>query len=481
MNVVKHRNCFYSSDDHLHGRSPAPSGPSAESLGSALPCAAPGRIAVGDVHAASGRQSARALHRAAACLPRAPDRPPAALGRGRARSHAGRQARRRRAVAAPELRAGAAAGARPSRRPCSTSACPPSGRWRSCPTTTSSICCSASGAMLAGVPFAPVSSAYSTVSQDFGKLRHIVSVLTPGPGVRIVGAGFARAIAATVAPDVPVVLTQGSIAGRRCLAFDELLGQGAHRGRGCRARRGRPGHDRQVPVHLGLDQATQGGDHHAAHAVREPAADPAVLPRTRRRAAGARGLAGLEPHLRRQPQRRPGAQQRRHALHRRRPADARADRRRRCATCARSRRRCTSTCPRASRRSRARCRPTRPCGATLFSRVKMFFFAGAGITQPVWDQLDALAEATCGERIRMLTGLGMTETAPFAICANAVRRQGRSCRPAGARAWNSSSCRSPARPRCATAARTSRRATGARPSRPPRASTTRASTAAATR
>ena len=30
------------------------------------------------------------------------------------------------------------------------------------------------GAMLAGVPFAPVSVAYSTVSQDFGKLRHIL-------------------------------------------------------------------------------------------------------------------------------------------------------------------------------------------------------------------------------------------------------------------------------------------------------------------
>jgi feruloyl-CoA synthase len=39
-------------------------------------------------------------------------------------------------------------------------------------------------------------------------------------------------------------------------------------------------------------------------------------------------------------------------------------------------------------------------------------FAGAGLSQAVWDQLDALAERTVGERIRMLTGLGMTETAP---------------------------------------------------------------------
>src|SRR5439155_5455876 len=56
---------------------------------------------------------------------------------------------------------------------------------------------------------------------------------------------------------------------------------------------------------------------------------------------------------------------------------------------------------------------------TLLSRVKMFFFSGAGLSQPVWDKLERVAEAHCGERIRMLTGLGMTETSPFAICANA--------------------------------------------------------------
>ena len=52
------------------------------------------------------------------------------------------------------------------------------------------------------------------------------------------------------------------------------------------------------------------------------------------------------------------------------------------------------------------------------SGVKMLFFAGAGLSQPVWDKLDRMAELACGERIRMLTGLGMTETSPFAICAN---------------------------------------------------------------
>lgn len=55
---------------------------------------------------------------------------------------------------------------------------------------------------------------------------------------------------------------------------------------------------------------------------------------------------------------------------------------------------------------------------TFFSRLSMTFYAAAGLSQHIWDALDELAVATCGQRIAMLTGLGATETAPFAICAN---------------------------------------------------------------
>ncbi len=48
----------------------------------------------------------------------------------------------------------------------------------------------------------------------------------------------------------------------------------------------------------------------------------------------------------------------------------------------------------------------------FFSRLKVLFFAGAGLAQPVWDALDELAVQTCGERILWVTGLGATETAP---------------------------------------------------------------------
>jgi feruloyl-CoA synthase len=51
----------------------------------------------------------------------------------------------------------------------------------------------------------------------------------------------------------------------------------------------------------------------------------------------------------------------------------------------------------------------------LLSRVRMFFYAGAALAQPVWDLLHAVQEEEIGERIVMGTGLGMTESAPFAV------------------------------------------------------------------
>jgi len=51
----------------------------------------------------------------------------------------------------------------------------------------------------------------------------------------------------------------------------------------------------------------------------------------------------------------------------------------------------------------------------FFSRLKLLFYAGAGLSQPVWDAYRELGEETCGERVVMVTGLGSTETAPMAI------------------------------------------------------------------
>ncbi len=54
----------------------------------------------------------------------------------------------------------------------------------------------------------------------------------------------------------------------------------------------------------------------------------------------------------------------------------------------------------------------------FFRRVKVMFYAGAGLAPHVWQKLDELAIRAVGERIVMLTGLGATETGPMALNAN---------------------------------------------------------------
>jgi len=77
------------------------------------------------------------------------------------------------------------------------------------------------GCMLAGVPFVPTSPPYSLVSVDYDKLKHVLRTVTPGM-VFASDARYAKAIAATVAPETEVVMVEGSVEGRPVTAFDAL-------------------------------------------------------------------------------------------------------------------------------------------------------------------------------------------------------------------------------------------------------------------
>ncbi|GGB97270.1 feruloyl-CoA synthase [Marinobacterium zhoushanense] len=55
---------------------------------------------------------------------------------------------------------------------------------------------------------------------------------------------------------------------------------------------------------------------------------------------------------------------------------------------------------------------------TFFSRLKLTLFAAAGLSQHIWDALDELAIEHTGKKIPMVTGLGATETAPSALFAS---------------------------------------------------------------
>ncbi len=79
------------------------------------------------------------------------------------------------------------------------------------------------GAMVAGVPYAPISAPYSLVAKDFAKLKAIIALLTPGLVFVDDGAAFGPALEAAVPGDVEVVARANPPAFRRASAFEALL------------------------------------------------------------------------------------------------------------------------------------------------------------------------------------------------------------------------------------------------------------------
>ncbi len=77
-------------------------------------------------------------------------------------------------------------------------------------------------AMYIGVPYSPVSPAYSQASSDLSRLRYVVELLTPGL-VAAFGEGcFARAIDSTVPPETPALGDGLALSGRRVLKLADL-------------------------------------------------------------------------------------------------------------------------------------------------------------------------------------------------------------------------------------------------------------------
>ena len=269
-------------------------------------------------------------------------------------------------------------------------------------------------AMHVGIPYAPISPAYSLISTDFGKLRYIVNLLTPGLVFASDGTLFARAIREVVPSDVELVFTRGAVADRPATPFSELIQTSAsptvdvaHAAVGPDTvakllfTSGSTGHPKgvintqrmlcsnQVMIQIAqpcfqdappviVDWApwhhTAGGNHNIGIALFNggsfyvddgkpmPGAIEATVRNLREIAPTwyfnvPKGFEALLPHLR-------------------------ADEELR---------------------------------QTFFSRLQILFYAGAGMAQHVADALQELAVATCGERIRLLTSLGSTETAPMAI------------------------------------------------------------------
>ncbi|MGE3932594.1 MAG: feruloyl-CoA synthase [Rhodospirillaceae bacterium] len=252
-----------------------------------------------------------------------------------------------------------------------------------------------------GVPYCPVSPAYSLVSQDFGKLKFAIALLTPGL-VFAEGEAYARALAAAVPPGIEVATDLAALAAAPTAAVDRahaavgpdtiakfLLTSGST---------GQPKAVINTQRMLCSNQTmirnvfafmqdepptivdwlpwnhTFGGNHNVGLVLFNggslyiddgrptPQGIAATIDNLREVAPSVyfnvpKGYESIIPHLRDD----------------------------------------------AVLRER------------FYSRLQMTFYAAAGLAGHIWTALDELAVATVGRKVPMMTGLGATETAPFAL------------------------------------------------------------------
>ena len=270
------------------------------------------------------------------------------------------------------------------------------------------------GCMLAGVPFVPVSPPYSLVSQDFDKLRHVLKTTTPGLVFAADGVRYAKAISAAVTSDIEVVLGMGQLEGRNITAFADLLA---------------------TPVTQAVDAAMQatGPDTivkflFTSGSTKLP---KAVINTQRMLCANQQQMAQSMPVLVQEPPVLVDWLPWNHTfggnhnfglvlfhggslyIDDGKPTPALM------AETLRNLREIAPTVyfnvPTGFEAIAQAMKTDDELRRNLLSRVKMFFYAGAALAQPIWDSLFEAQEKEIGERIVMTTGLGMTESGPFAI------------------------------------------------------------------
>jgi len=84
------------------------------------------------------------------------------------------------------------------------------------------------GALYAGIPFCPVSPAYSLVSKDYGKLAYLIKLLTPGLVFADDAGKFADALAANVPLGTEIAASRGTLPGRQTTMLADLLAAPEH-------------------------------------------------------------------------------------------------------------------------------------------------------------------------------------------------------------------------------------------------------------
>jgi feruloyl-CoA synthase len=86
------------------------------------------------------------------------------------------------------------------------------------------------GALYAGIPFCPVSPAYSLVSKDYGKLCYLMKLLTPGLVFAADAEKFTDALEANVPAGTEIAVSYGALRSRDVTLLADLMAAPLHRG-----------------------------------------------------------------------------------------------------------------------------------------------------------------------------------------------------------------------------------------------------------
>jgi feruloyl-CoA synthase len=268
------------------------------------------------------------------------------------------------------------------------------------------------GAMYAGIPYAPVSPAYSLISSDFCRLRHVFELLTPGMIFAADGDAYGRAIEAAAPPDAMLVVARNS-PHPRTLRFADAISASAD---GPLPRVG-PDHIAKILFTSGSTNVPKG-----------------VITTHRMLASNQEMLRTVFPFFAREPLAVCDWLPWNHTfggshnfglvlynggsmyLDAGRPVEGLFEQ-----SVANLREIAPTVYFNVPKGYEMLVRHLR-CDAALrtrfFSRLRMMFYAGAGLSPYLWDELEQFARETRGHSVPILTGLGATETAPFAMCAS---------------------------------------------------------------
>ena len=263
-----------------------------------------------------------------------------------------------------------------------------------------------------GIPYAPISPAYSLISSDFGKLRHIVNLLTPGLVFACDGAPFARAIEAVVPPDVEIVVARNPLAGRPTTLFSQLdaapdAADAAHANvtpdtiAKFLFTSGSTGMPKGV---INTQRMWCSNQAMVTTALQYFVDEPPVIVDWApwHHTAGGNHDVGLVLHN--------GGTM---YIDEGKPLPGAIE-----ATVRNLREVAPTwyfTVPKGYEALLPFFRADAALRENFFSRLKVLWFAGAGLAQHVFDEWKEMARRTCGEDILFLTGLGSTETAPYAF------------------------------------------------------------------